>query len=47
MDKKPFIIIGAIVVALIILYYVVSPYQNCKRNVPNLSPRGCMANTSW
>ena len=56
MDKKSFLIIGAIVVALVVLYYIASPYQNCKRDIPNLSPqsnklknalRGCMENTSW
>jgi len=45
MDKKPFIIIGAIFVALVILYYIASPYQNCKRD--RGSDRGCIVSTSW
>ena len=45
MDIKPFLIIGAIFVALVVLYYIVSPYQNCMREAGAFGI--CLGKTSW
>ncbi len=37
--------VGIILIALIILYYFVSPYKNCVRD--NLPPNYCAAKSAW
>ena len=53
MEKK-LIIIAASVVALLIIYFIASPYQNCKRGYakstnmkPHLIEQDCHTLTSW
>ena len=44
--KNPFHIVAAITIAVLILYYITSPYQNCMR-AGGYNARGCVSNTSW
>ena len=51
MDKKEFLkspsfLITVIGIALLILYFIMSPYQNCKRDT-NFSASQCIVRTSW
>jgi len=39
-------LIITIAVAIIVVYYVVSPYQNCGRALPEAAA-ACINNTSW
>ena len=43
--KSPIFLILFISVIIIILYYIISPYQNCLRT--SFSERQCISKTSW
>ena len=45
-DLKPFMIIGLIFALIVIVYLLISPYQNCKRDV-DLNNGFCIKYTSW
>jgi hypothetical protein len=43
--KSPIFLILFISIIIIILYYIISPYQNCLRT--SFSERQCISKTSW
>ena len=53
--KKPIVIVVIVVVAIVGLYFLISPYQNCVRNQTALKAEGkhpaniqwCIKYTSW
>lgn len=44
--KNPFHILVAILASILILYYIISPYQNCLRD-SSFTESGCVRHTSW
>ncbi|MBI5006687.1 MAG: hypothetical protein HZB95_06120 [Nitrosomonadales bacterium] len=45
--KKKLILVGVVAVAILAIYYVVSPYQNCVRSKGNGFAGWCTMHTGW
>ena len=44
--KSPIVLVIIIGIVITILYFIISPYQNCIRDT-TMSKRQCVYNTSW
>ena len=44
--KSPIVLVIIIGIVITILYFIISPYQNCIRDT-TLSERQCVYNTNW
>ena len=44
--KSPIILVIMIGIVITILYFIMSPYQNCLRDT-SMTERGCINKTSW
>jgi len=47
LSKHPLTIVGAVFVAAVILYFLISPYQNCVREFGSDGRNYCFKNTAW
>ena len=45
--KSPLFLIIAAGILILILYFIMSPYQNCMRDEAMASANGCIRFTSW
>ena len=44
--KSPIVLVIIIGIVITILYFIISPYQNCLRDT-HMTERGCINKTSW